>query len=72
MHGSNPEQDLGKVAPEVPKPSSSNIVSPVPNSAPPGKLKSLIQKSSFLSRFTDLGQNQEKSKGTGIPWYIVT
>jgi hypothetical protein len=58
MHGSNPEQDLGKIAPELPKPSPSNIASsPVPDSAPPGKLKSLIQKSSVLSRFTDLGQN---------------
>jgi hypothetical protein len=72
LHGSNPEQELGKVSPEVPKPSTSNIVSPVPDSAPQGRLKSLIQKSSILSKFTDPGQNQEKSKGTGIPWYIVT
>ena len=72
LQGSNPDQDLGKVAPEFAKQNTSTIVSPVPEGAPPGRLKSFVSKSSFLSKFTDIGSNQEKSKGSGIPWYIVT
>ncbi|MFM7857886.1 MAG: hypothetical protein ACKO96_39685, partial [Flammeovirgaceae bacterium] len=69
---SNPDQVLGKVAPESANLNTSNIASPATVGAQQDKLKSFVSKSSFLSKLTDIGSNQEKSKGSGIPWYIVT